>query len=121
MGPDTLDMLAIMVTLDIHMPRLDIHTHMLLMLLLMPHQLPLLPVMLLHTTTPTVLDMLMLSASVQPILILRLNLMPGTTTMAMPMAILMPTDTMDTLFLMLVLTLVMVMAFAAMPVGGKPL
>merc|ERR1711994_287758 len=92
---------------------LDTHTHM----LLMPLQLPLLPVMLLHTTTLTVLDMLMLSASVQPILILRLNLMPGTTTMAMPTAILMPTDTMDMLSLMPVLILVTVMAFAAMPVG----
>merc|ERR1712141_908098 len=96
---------------------LDIHTHM----LLMPHQSPLLPVMLHHTTTHTVLDIIMPSASVKPNLILRLNLMPGTTTMAMPMVILMPMDTMATLFLMLVLMPVMVTAFAAMPVGGKDL
>merc|ERR1719412_3299588 len=95
---------------------LDIHTHM----LLMPHQLPpLLAVMLHHTTTHTVLDIIMPSASVKPNLILRLNLMPGTTTMAIPMVILMPMDTMATLFLMLVLMPVMVTAFAAMPVGGK--
>merc|ERR1712080_15667 len=84
-------------------------------------QLPLLAGMLHHTTTHTVLDIIMPSASVKPNLTLRLNLTPGTTTMAMPMAILMPMDTMDTLFLMLVLMLVMVMAFAAMPVGGKAL
>merc|ERR1712080_163715 len=67
------------------------------------------------------LGYLMPSASVKPNLTLRLNLTPVTTTMAMPMAILMPMDTMDTLFLMLVLMLVMVMAFGAMPVGGKAL